>query len=58
MDIYKIKEINYKNAGDACRMWLGDINGDGIMEIVMVQPDGGFDDRFYPHSVQLSLIHI
>ncbi len=52
MDIYKIKEINYKNAGDACRMWLGDINGDGIMEIVMVQPDGGFDDRFYPHSVQ------
>ncbi len=33
-------------------MWLGDINGDGRMEIVMVQPDGGFDDRYYPHSVQ------
>lgn len=32
-------------------MWLGDIDGDGRMEIVMVQPDGGFDDRYFPHSV-------
>ncbi|MDO5398313.1 MAG: S-layer homology domain-containing protein [bacterium] len=50
MDIHLLKQFKYNN-GKGCRMWLGDINGDGIMEIVMVQPDTGFDDRFYPHSV-------
>lgn len=50
MDTYLLKEFNYSN-GKGCRMWLGDINGDGLTEIVMVQPDCGFDDRFYPHSV-------
>ncbi|WP_233532100.1 hypothetical protein [Paenibacillus alkalitolerans] len=33
-------------------MLLGDIDGDGRMEIVMVQPDGGIDDRYVPHQVQ------
>lgn len=51
MDTYLLKQFEHTASGKGCRMWLGDINGDGIMEIVMVQPDGGFDDRFYPHSV-------
>ncbi|MGN0181532.1 MAG: S-layer homology domain-containing protein [Candidatus Ornithomonoglobus sp.] len=47
-----LKRIDTSICGKGCRMWLGDIDGDGRMEIVMVQPDGGFDDRFYSHSVQ------
>ena len=52
METYLLKRVDTKMCGKGCRMWLGDIDGDGRMEIVMVQPDGGFDDRFYPHSVQ------
>jgi hypothetical protein len=51
MDTYLLKQFEHKATGLGCRMWLGDIDGDGRMEIVMVQPDSGFDDRFYPHSV-------
>lgn len=51
MDTYLLKQFEHKASGKGCRMWLGDIDGDGRMEIVMVQPDTGFDDRFYPHSV-------
>lgn len=51
MDTYLLKQFEHEATGKGCRMWLGDIDGDGRMEIVMVQPDGGFDDRFYPHSV-------
>ena len=31
--------------------FLGDINGDGIMEVVFVQADGDIDDRYVPHTV-------
>lgn len=50
MDVCLLQQFRY-DLGKGCRMWLGDLNGDGIMEIVMVQPDTGFDDRYYPHSV-------
>lgn len=49
---YLLKKIDITKAGLGCRMWLGDIDGDGRMEFVMVQPDTGFDDRYFPHSVQ------
>ncbi|MGN1116069.1 MAG: S-layer homology domain-containing protein [Candidatus Ornithomonoglobus sp.] len=52
METSFLKRIDTSVCGKGCRMWLGDIDGDGRMEIVMVQPDGGFDDRFYSHSVQ------
>lgn len=45
-------EIDVSAAGKNTKMYLGDINGDGRMEIVMVQPDGGIDDRYVPHQVQ------
>lgn len=48
---YLLNKIDISEAGNACRMWLGDIDGDGRMEFVMVQPDCGFDDRYFPHSV-------
>ena len=45
METYLLRRIDTAMCGKGCRMWLGDLNGDGRMEIVMVQPDGGFDDR-------------
>lgn len=44
--------IDVREAGVRCQMRLGDIDGDGRMEIVMVQADGGIDDRYVPHQVQ------
>lgn len=46
-----INKIDISKAGANCKLLLGDINGDGRMEIVCVQPDGGIDDRFVPHQV-------
>ncbi len=51
METYFLGKFDISAAGKGCRMWLGDINGDGIMEVVMVQPDCAFDDRYFPHSV-------
>lgn len=45
-------KIDVRRAGVRCMMRLGDIDGDGRMEIVMVQADGGIDDRYVPHQVQ------
>jgi hypothetical protein len=47
-----IKELDIRRAGVRNKMLLGDLNGDGRMEMVMVQPDGGIDDRYVPHQVQ------
>ncbi|MEX1031089.1 MAG: hypothetical protein WDZ91_13740 [Paenibacillaceae bacterium] len=47
-----LRTIDIGQAGVRNKMLLGDINGDGRMEIVMVQPDGGIDDRYVPHQVQ------
>jgi len=47
-----IRTIDYRQAGVRNKMLLGDLNGDGRMEIVMVQPNGGIDDRYVPHQVQ------
>ncbi len=52
MTLNEITRLDLTPAGKFCRMWLGDINNDGRMEILMVQPDSHFDDRYWPHSVQ------
>lgn len=44
--------IDIRQAGVRTKMLLGDLDADGRMEIVMVQPDGGIDDRYVPHQVQ------
>ena len=43
--------IDISAGGVGSRMWLGDLTGDGRYELVMAQPDGGFNDAYYPHSV-------
>ena len=51
MEPILINSFDISGAGKNCKILLGDINGDGRMEIVCVQPDGGIDDRYVPHQV-------
>ena len=44
--------VDISAAGNGTRMLLGDLDGDGRMEMVLKQPDGGIDDRYVPHEVQ------
>ena len=46
-----IKHIDVSAAGCGCQLRMGDLNGDGRLDFVMVQPDFGGDDRYFPHSV-------
>lgn len=43
------KSINISSAGKGCQMRLGDIDGDGRLEIIMVKPDAVSDERYFPH---------
>lgn len=45
------KSINISAAGKGCQMRLGDIDGDGRLEIVMVKPDTVSDERYFSHQV-------
>ena len=46
-----IKHIDVSASGMNCRMRMGDLTGDGRLDFVLVQPDTGFDTRYFPHSV-------
>lgn len=48
---YEIGRVNISEAGVRCKMLLGDLNGDGRLEMLLVQADGGIDDRYVPHQV-------
>ncbi|MCL6633150.1 MAG: hypothetical protein K6T63_11020 [Alicyclobacillus herbarius] len=47
-----LKVIDISRAGLRNKMLVGDLDADGRMELLMVQPNGGIDDRFVPHQVQ------
>ncbi|MFS0725555.1 hypothetical protein [Paenibacillus sp. 1P07SE] len=47
-----LRTLDIRAAGKRCKMLLGDIDGDGRMELVLIQADGGIDDRYVPHQVQ------
>lgn len=49
MEPILIGEVDIARAGKNCKILLGDIDGDGRMELVCVQSDGGIDDRYVPH---------
>lgn len=51
MEPILISSIDISRAGKNCKVMLGDVNGDGRMELLCVQPDGGIDDRYVPHQV-------
>lgn len=51
MEPIQIGTIDYSAAGDNCKLLVGDINGDGRMEVILMQPNGGIDDRYEPHQI-------
>lgn len=52
IDAVLLEKIDIRAAGPRCKMLLGDLNGDGRMELLLVQPDNRKDVRYIPHQVQ------
>lgn len=51
MDPICIGKVDYSKAGKNCKLLLGDINGDGRMEMIFVQAKGGIDARYVPYEI-------
>lgn len=49
---HAIGKIDVSESGIRSKMYVGDLTGDGRMDLLMVQPDGGIDNRYVPHQVQ------
>lgn len=49
--MFEINSLDIEKAGKNVKILIGDINGDGRMELVCAQPNGGIDDRYVPHQV-------
>ncbi|MEK3785157.1 hypothetical protein [Paenibacillus sp. FSL K6-1230] len=47
-----LADIDITAAGPRCKLLLGDLNGDGRAELLLVQPDNRQDVRYIPHQVQ------
>lgn len=47
-----IGKINTEAAGKNAKALIGDVNGDGRMELVMVQASNVDDDRYEPYQIQ------
>lgn len=50
--LHRLAEIDISAAGPRCKMLLGDLDGDGRAELLLVQPDNRQDVRYIPHQVQ------
>ncbi|WP_341282016.1 hypothetical protein [Paenibacillus sp. FSL H8-0537] len=50
--VYALGSIDISEAGPRCKMLIGDLDGDGRMELLLVQPDNRQDVRYIPHQVQ------
>lgn len=51
MESFKVcKSINIGASGKGCQLRLGDIDGDGRMEFVMVKPNSVPDERYFAHK--------
>ncbi|MEJ6951076.1 hypothetical protein [Natronospora cellulosivora (SeqCode)] len=51
-DLLEITKIDISKSGKNSRMILGDLSANGQLDILMIQPDGGIDDRYVPHQSQ------
>jgi outer membrane protein assembly factor BamB len=50
--VYALGNVDIRSAGPHCKVLLGDLDGDGRMELLLVQPDNRKDVRYIPHQVQ------
>lgn len=58
-DYIELIQFDVSVAGPHCKVLVGDLDGDGAMELLFVQADGGIDDRYVPHQVQaLTAYHL
>lgn len=51
LDVKTVATVDISAAGPSCRMWLGDLNGNGRIDLMMAQADHGFSTTRKPHSV-------
>ncbi len=49
---FQLASIDISASGPRCKMLLGDLNGNGRAELLLVQPDNRQDVRYIPHQVQ------
>ncbi len=49
-EIYEISSFTISEAGGGKGL-LGDLDGDGRMEVIFAQGDSGIDDRYVPHQI-------
>lgn len=47
-----LETIDISSAGKQAKMYVGDLNSDGRMEILMVQPEYVELNKYYPHQIQ------
>lgn len=52
-----VKTIDITDAGTGKRMLLGDVTGDGRLEMIMMQPDKMADDRYIGHEVNCLTVY-
>lgn len=50
--LHRLAGLDISAAGPRCKMLLGDLDGDGRAELLLVQPDNRQDVRYIPHQVQ------
>ncbi len=55
--LYRAGRIDISAIGSDAQLRLGDLNGDGRLEIVALQPDSGIDDQFLPHSLSAAIAY-
>jgi len=48
---YFVTKIDKTKMPQSNRIILGDLNGDGVLEMVLLQADSGIDDRYIPHMI-------
>jgi len=46
-----VTKIDKTKMPESNRIILGDLNGDGVLEMVLLQADSGIDDRYVPHQI-------
>ena len=46
-----VTKIDKTKMPESNKMILGDLNNDGILEMVLLQADSGIDDRYVPHQI-------
>lgn len=50
-EAFLLYQLNIAAAGTGCQIRLGDLDNDGRLEMICIQPDVVSDPRYFPHAV-------